>query len=193
MKLLKIYIFPFKYYSLNTFVFKRVVMNNYIQNNYFIIGNYLRWLALEIQRLSFTCFEWIHSHTHSLYNGEQLESRGASRPAWKFSATATRKMKCDKSHANVRDSENAARFTQFLPRTFTLLTHSLWAGLWCWCQGHLVWWMEGFPMSCPPLWSKGCFLHTHSHEPDSSPPVCERTKSISQSRLTSPRGLFLNC
>ncbi len=96
------YIFPFKYYSLNTFVFKRGVIYHYIQINYFIIGNYLHWLALEIKCLSFTCFEWIHSHTHSLYNGEQLESRGASRPAWKFSATATRKMKC---HNHMQMSE----------------------------------------------------------------------------------------
>lgn len=136
---------------------------------------------------------WVSAYIHTLYNGEQLESRGASWPLWKFSATATKAAKCDN---RMQMSETVKRQPQIhttSPKTFTLLTHSLWAGLWCWCQGHLVWWMEGFPMSCPPLWSKGCFLHTHSHEPDSSPPVCERTKSISQSWLTNPRGLFLNC
>lgn len=95
-------------------------------------------------------------------------------------------------YANFGDNEKAAIDWHVLPRAFTLFTHSLWEALWCWCQGHLVWWMEGFPTSCPPPWSKGCFLHTHCHEPDSFPPVCERTKALVY-LAHNPHGLFLNC
>lgn len=98
----------FLYFSIQILFFKhffckRVVMNNYIWNNYFITGNYLHWLALENQNFSFSFIGshlfWMDTLTHSLFIHfimvNNWESWGASRPVWKFSATATRKVKCD--------------------------------------------------------------------------------------------------